>query len=148
MAYGYRGKYIRVDLARRRAEIAEVSSPRVRDYMGGRGINARFLWDEIKPRAHPLSPENPLLMWTGPLGGTVAPASSRFTVSAKSPETHLYCKSTSGGHVAPELKFAGYDGIVITGASEDPVYLSIHDEKVEIKDSECPCSLHVRFAYH
>ena len=104
--------------------------------MGGRGINARFLWDQMKPQIHPFSPDNPLLIWTGPLAGTIAPASSRLTVSAKSPETHFYCKSTSGGHVAPELKFAGYDGMVITGATEDPVYLSIRDQEIQIKDAK------------
>jgi aldehyde:ferredoxin oxidoreductase len=135
MAYGFCGKMLRVDLTKKETSIEELSGDLFRDYLGGRGINVRYLLEELPQKVDPYGPENILLISAGSLSGTIAPASSRLTVSSKSPETLFYCKTTSGGHFAPELKLAGYDGIIVTGASDDPVYLYIKDDKVEIRDA-------------
>jgi len=135
MVYGFCGRMLRVDLTKRKTSVEELSPDLFRDYLGGRGINVRYLLEELSPKVDPYAPENILFISAGCLSGTIAPASSRLTVSSKSPETMLYCKTTSGGHFAPELKLAGYDGIIVTGAADAPVYLSIKDDKVEIRDA-------------
>ncbi|UCB45614.1 MAG: aldehyde ferredoxin oxidoreductase family protein [Spirochaetota bacterium] len=135
MAHGFCGRMLRVDLTNRETSMEELSGDLFRDYIGGRGINARYLLEELPQNVDPYAPENILLISAGSLSGTIAPASSRLTVSSKSPETMFYCKTTSGGHFAPELKLAGYDGIIVTGAADDPVYLYINDDRVEIREA-------------
>jgi aldehyde:ferredoxin oxidoreductase len=134
MAFGFSGKLIRVDLTHRDISIEETSRDLFENYLGGRGLNMKFLMEESSPHIDPFSPENVLILSAGALGGTLAPASSRLTVTSKSPETLLYGKTTSGGHFAPELKLAGYDAIIINGAADCPVYLWIHDDHIEIRD--------------
>ena len=135
MAFGFSGKLIRMDLTHRKIEIEETSRDLFENYLGGRGLNMKYLMDESLPHVDPFSPENILIFSAGSLGGTLAPASSRLTVTSKSPETLLYGKTTSGGHFAPELKLAGYDGILVKGAADRPVYLWIHDDQIEMKDA-------------
>ncbi len=131
----FMGRILRIDLTEQKVEKETLSRDFLENYLGGRGIGAKVLFDELPPKIAPLSPENIIIFATGTLGGTFAPASSRLTVTSKSPETNLYCKSTVGGHFSPELKFAGYDGIVVSGASPKPVYLYIKDDLVEIRDA-------------
>ena len=131
----FTGRILRIDLTEQRVEKETLPRDFFENYLGGRGIGAKILFDELPPRIDPLSPENIIIFSTGTLGGTFAPASSRLTVTSKSPETNLYCKSTVGGHFSPELKFAGYDGIVVSGAAQKPVYLYIKDDLVEIRDA-------------
>ena len=128
-------KMLRIDLTEGKISREDLPVSIWEDYLGGRGIGAKILYDELPPKTDPLSPENILVFSTGPLGGTFAPASSRLNVTSKSPETNFYCKTTVGGHFAPELKLAGYDGIVISGASKKPVYLYIKNDNVEIRDA-------------
>ncbi len=135
MAFGFTGKMLRVDLTERKISIEELSRDLYENYLGGRGINVKYLLEELPLGTDPYSPDNVLIFSAGSLGGTIAPASSRLMVTSKSPETGLYGKTTSGGHFAPELKFAGYDGIILKGAAENPVYLYIHDDQVEIRDA-------------
>ena len=104
-------------------------------YIGQAGINARLLYDMVAPGADPLSPEAPLIFGVGPLAGTLAPCSGRFSVTFKSPLTGIFGDSNCGGHWASELKMAGYDHIVITGKSESPVYLWIDNDKVQLRDA-------------
>ena len=105
------------------------------NFLGGRNINSKILFDEVPAGIDPLSPENKLIIGTGPLTGTLGPGSGRFTVTAKSPLTGIHGDANAGGDFAPEIKYAGYDHIVISGRSDRPAYLWIDDDKVEIRDA-------------
>jgi len=104
-------------------------------YVGGRGFGTRWLYDEVSPEVDPLSPEAVISINCGPLVGTMAPASGRIDVVARSPLTGIYGRSNSGGFWGAELKWAGYDSIIIRGAAVQPVYLWISDDHVELKDA-------------
>jgi len=94
---------------------------------------ARILLDEVPPGCDPLGPENRLVFAMGPLAGTFAPGSGRFVVVAKSPATDGFGEAYTGGFVAHELKYAGYDGIVVQGKAAEMIYLSIVNDRVEIR---------------
>ncbi len=126
---------LRVNLTEHKIEKQQLPQNLIEDYLGGRGIGIKILYDELPAGTKPFSPENIVVFSTGVLGGTFAPASARLTVTSKSPETNFYCKSNVGSHFSPELRFAGYDCILVTGASEKPVYLYIKDDTVEIRDA-------------
>lgn len=133
--FAWAGNMLYVDLTKKK--ILKKTTPKELrvGYFGGRGINARLLWNIVKQGTDPLSPENVLIFGAGALTGTSAPSSGRTTITFKSPATNLYAKSSMGGDWGAELKFAGYDNIVILGASKRPVYLWIDDEHVELKDA-------------
>jgi aldehyde:ferredoxin oxidoreductase len=105
------------------------------DYIGGASLAARMLYDQLTADLEPLSPQAPLLFLTGPLTGTAGPSVGRFVICARSPATRLWGESNCGGFWGPELRKAGFDGIWITGKAKNPVYLWIHNEKVEICDA-------------
>jgi len=128
-------RILRIDLTEQKIIKKKVPLEFFENYLGGRGIGAKILFNELKPRTDPLSPENVMIYSTGTLSGTFAPASAKLTIVSKSPETNFYCKTSVGGHFSPELKFAGYDCIVVSGASQEPVYINIMDDLVEIKDA-------------
>lgn len=132
---GYAGNLLSVNLSDSRIEKLPLSDSLVKNYIGGRGINVKLLYDETKPGIDPLGPENVLIFGTGPFVGTIVPSSGRWNATTKSATTRVFGDSNSGGHWGPELKFAGYDHLVIKGASEKPVYIWIDDDKVEIKDA-------------
>lgn len=135
MIYGH-GKYILyVDLSSGEIRREQLSDELVMNYLGGRGVNARLLWDLVPRRADPLGPDNVIIFGTGVVSGTHSPSSGRTTVSFKSPATGLYAKSSGGGHFGPSLKLAGYSHLVIRGRADHPVYLAIHDQQVEIRDA-------------
>jgi len=127
---------LNVDLTRRKVWKEPVSDEDSAKYIGGRGINAKLLYERVPKGTEPMSPENHLIVGTGALNGTLAPCSGRITVTTKSPVTGLYLKSSSGGHFGAELKRAGLDYIAITGASDTPVFLWIHDGEVEIRPAD------------
>ncbi len=104
-------------------------------YLGGRGFASRALYELADVGADPLSPENVLTLATGPLDGTLSPSSGRFTVGCRSPLTGLLGDANAGGHFAPELKYAGYDAILIRSKAKSPAYLFIDDSHVELKDA-------------
>ena len=133
-SYGHVGRIAHVDLSSRKiwSEATAKYAPTV---LGGRGINAKILYQGTAPSTGALSPENLLIFGTGPLVGTTCPSSGRVTITAKSPATELYGESNFGGDWGPELKFAGYDHLVIHGRSEKPVYMWIYDGVIEIKDA-------------
>ena len=133
--YGYAGKILRADLSSRR-----VSTVSTLDYsgrfLGGRGIAAKIYWDEVPPEAGPFDAENKLIIITGPLCGVPAVGGSRWEVCGKGPTTPpLFSYGNLGGRWGAALKFAGYDGIIVQGKSEKPVYLFIHDDAVEFRDA-------------
>jgi len=132
---GYTGKILTVDLTSGDIGTTPLDDETVELYIGGRGLATRILYDAIEPGIDPLSPANKVLFITGPAAGTLVPTTSRFGIGTKSPLNNTLSVSYAGGFLAPELKFAGYDGILISGASEKPVYLYVHDDQVEIRDA-------------
>ena len=134
---GWVGKILRVDLTSRK--IWEVSTyDYVPKFLGGRGLGAKICWDEVPPEVGAFDPENRIVFATGPVQGTLAPTSGRFMVLGKAPQTaptESFCRSGVGGHWAPELKWAGYDALIVQGKSEAPVYLWITDQKTQILDA-------------
>lgn len=136
MAGGYMGKVLVIDLSESKAEIREIPERIYRDYLGGNGLAVRLLYDETKPGADPLGPENVLVFATGPSTGTVMPSSAITCGVTKSPLTGLFMDSYAGGVWGPELKYAGYDALVIKGAASSPKYLWIDNQKVEIRPAD------------
>lgn len=134
-ADAYTRKIARVDLSRKEISTEHLAESFIQDFIGGRGMNGRLLYDEVGPRTHPLSPENRIVIGAGPLSGTFAPAAGRTQCTTKSALTGILGDSNVGGHFGAELKFAGYDHIVISGKSENPVYLWIADEKIKLRDA-------------
>lgn len=135
MLYGYAGKILRVNLTTGNIAAEPLAEEMARDYIGGRGFAANILYREIPPGADPLSPENKVVVAAGPLSGLFLPGSGKITFASKSPATGGYGDSNMGGHMASELKFAGYDAIIIEGAAQKPSYLYIDDDEVEIRDA-------------
>lgn len=124
---GYMGKLLVVDLTSGELKDEPLDPNMAHDFVGGAGFAARYLYDELGPDTDPLGPENTLMFMTGPLVGTRAPSCGRHEVCAISPLTGIWGESNSGGFWGAELRFSGYDGIVIRGRSEKPVWLSIGD---------------------
>ena len=133
MSYMYGGTILRVDLSEGKIT-KEPTAYYSKDFLGGRGINIKILYDEVPPGTDPLDPASPLIFGIGPLCGTPVPA-SRVEVTARSPETGFLGTSNFGGFFGPELKFAGYDNIVVVGRADRPVYLWIYNDEVEIRDA-------------
>ncbi|PKM82616.1 MAG: aldehyde ferredoxin oxidoreductase [Firmicutes bacterium HGW-Firmicutes-14] len=133
--YGWTGKILRINLTDQNISTEHPDHDRYREFLGGRGLGCRFLWDEVGPGTDPLSPGNKLIFMTGPITGTRVPASGRFSVTAKSPLTGTVFDSNSGGIWGVRLKKAGYDGLIIEGRSDQPVYLVIDEKQVRIKDA-------------
>jgi aldehyde:ferredoxin oxidoreductase len=134
--FGWAGRILRVDLSRGRVVKEELKPAFAKAFLGGRGFNSKVLYDEFDPEiADPFSPENIVCIGVGALSGP-SPSSSRVTVSvARSPITGVFGDGSAGGHFGPEMKFAGYDMLVIKGRSEKPVYLWIQDDDVEVRDA-------------
>ncbi len=133
MLGGYAGRLLRVDLGSGRSWVESLDEARARRYLGGRGLGARILLDEVPAGCDPMGPDNRLVLAMGPLAGTFAPGSGRYAILAKSPATGGIGEAYTGGFVAHELKYAGYDGVVVQGRAAEPVYLSIRNDKVEIR---------------
>ena len=133
--YGWAGTILRVDLSRDKIEKQPFPEELRAKFIGGRGVNDKILFDEVKAKTDAFDPENRIVFGTGPLTGTIAAGAGRFNVTSKSPLGFLG-DGNCGGHWAPELKFAGYDHIVIYGKSEKPVYLNISDDDVELRDAK------------
>ncbi len=132
---GYIGQLLRVNLTAKRISKEPLKEDWARDFVGGAGLSARILYEELPPKIDPLGPQNKLVFMTGPLNGTMIPAASRAAVCAKSPYTNSFFHSIFGGYFGPELKFAGYDGLIVEGRADRPVYLWIDDDRVEIRDA-------------
>ncbi len=135
MRYAESGFNLEIDLSRGSIERVATDPRWTELHLGGLGTNARILWDRVPPEVDPLSPDNLLIFSTGLLGGTPAPGANRTIVSTVSPQTLLVAYSMMGGFFAPELKYAGYDKVIIRGSSPSLVYLWINNDKVEIRDA-------------
>ena len=132
---GWAGKILNVDLTTRKIETESLSKEFAIKYLGGSIFGARILYDEVGPEVDALSPENIIIIGQGPLSGTLAPSASRYQLVTKSPLTGILGRSNGGGNFGPEMKWAGYDLIIIRGKSENPVYLWIEDDHVELRDA-------------
>jgi len=135
MPFGYNGKILHVNLTSATWEIEEPSERWYRTYMGGSSIASYYLLKNLKPGVDPLSEENILVFACSVVCGTPISGFNRYTVAAKSPHTGGFGESEAGGYWAPELKFAGFDAIVIRGRAKKPSYLWIHKGDVEIRDA-------------
>jgi aldehyde:ferredoxin oxidoreductase len=132
---GYNGKILRVNLSRK-TMITEDLDPKIcRQYLGGAGFVAYYLWKELKPGVDALSPENILIFAMGPVTGLAVPGAARMTIGAKSPLTGGVAKAESGGFWMAELKRAGYDAIIVEDKADKPVYLWVHDGEASIHDA-------------
>ena len=129
MANGYAGRFLRVDLKEGRCSDFTIEDSLLRQFIGGSALGAKLYFDGYALNADPLAPENPLFVLTGPMVGSGFPGTSRFAVCAKSPLTGIWGESACGGTFGPELKKAGYDGLVIEGVAEKPVSLFIVEGK-------------------
>ncbi len=135
MSYGYNGKILHVDLTTEKLEVEEPDETFYRKYMGGSAMGAYYLLKHTPPGADPLGLENTLSLIVGVVTGAPLSGQSRVAATAKSPLSGLAGESTSGGFWPAELKFAGFDGIVIHGKAEQPVYLWVHDGEAELRDA-------------
>ena len=135
MRYAETGYNLEVDLTRGNVERVESDPKLTEQHLGGLGTNARILWDRVGPEVEPFSPDNLLIFSTGLFSGTPATGANRTVVSTISPQTNLMAYSMMGGFFAPELRYAGYDKVIIRGKSPELVYLWINNDKVEIRDA-------------
>lgn len=133
---GYQGKILRVDLTNGKIETEPLDETIARNYIGGRGLGVYLAYREMQPKCDPFSPESHLYFLTGPLQGTLTPFSPKFVIINRSPLSGSLSRSVCGGGAfGPELKYAGFDALVITGKADKPVYLSIDDKKVALRDA-------------
>jgi aldehyde:ferredoxin oxidoreductase len=136
MPDGYNGKIVRVDLTSRTVKVEEPGEIVYRTYLGGGGLASYYLLRELKPGIDPLSADNILIFASSVISGAPIAGMVRFTVAAKSPLTGAYGEAEAGGFWGPELKFSGFDAVIVTGKAEKPCYLWIHDGEVEIRSAD------------
>ncbi|MCJ7541872.1 MAG: aldehyde ferredoxin oxidoreductase family protein [Desulfobacterales bacterium] len=132
---GYFGKFLKVDLTRSTTEDLPVSDDDLGLYIGGSTLAAKMVYDYVKPGMDPLAPENPMIFASGPFTGSNVPMVSRAAICGISPGTGLWGEATTGGKFPVRMKGTGYDGILITGKADKPVYLYVKDGNAEIRDA-------------
>ncbi len=135
MAFGYWNKILRVDLSTRQITREEMDDETCKLFLGGAGIGAKVLWDEVPPEVEPLDAQNRLIFSVGPLQGHPVPGSAKFCITAKSPLTNTYGDSAAGASWGVLLKKAGYDALVVQGKAENPVYICVNNDEVQIRDA-------------
>jgi aldehyde:ferredoxin oxidoreductase len=131
----WNGRMVRVDLTSGKIGVEEIGQKFRLNYLGARGINSRYLFDEISPGVDPLSPSNVLIIGSGILTRMGIPGATRYTITAKSPLTGILGDANAGGTFGIALKEAGYDHIIVTGKAERPVYLWVDNVHVEIREA-------------
>ncbi|HKL75645.1 MAG TPA: aldehyde ferredoxin oxidoreductase N-terminal domain-containing protein, partial [Halanaerobiales bacterium] len=130
---GVKGKLLEIDLSKASHREVKLEKELIKKYIGGRGLGVKLLGDLLPKNVDPLGEENIMLILTGPLTGSIVPGSGKYVVISKSPVTGGFLDSYSSGRLAPEIKFAGYDGLIIKGKAKRPSYIYIEDKNVEIK---------------
>jgi aldehyde:ferredoxin oxidoreductase len=136
MAYGWTGTVLRINLTDRTIKKEPLNEDWAKEYVGGRGLGAKYLSEEMDPTLDALDPDNKMLFVTGPLTGTNASCGSRYMVVTKGPLTNAITTSNSGGYWGPELKFAGYDMLILEGRASSPCYVWIYNDSVEIRAAD------------
>jgi aldehyde:ferredoxin oxidoreductase len=132
---GYAGGILRICVGKKKHKIEPVTEEFAKLWVGGRGFGAKILYDEVK-KAEPLSEDNKVIIATGPLAGTLCPQGAKTSFHAKSPLTGGYGDSNMGGLFAPEMRYAGYDAIIIEGVSEEPCIIVIDNDRIELRDGK------------
>ncbi len=135
MGYAEAGFNLEIDLTRGNIERVAVDPKLAKQYLGGLGTNSKILYERVPPEVEPFAPENLLIFGTGLLTGTPLPSCNRTVISTISPQTNLMAYSMMGGFWAPELKYAGYDKVILRGKSPELVYIWINGDKVELRDA-------------
>jgi len=135
MTHGYLGKVARIDLGRRLVEVEQPDESLYKKYLGGRGLGVYYLFRDLPPKIDPLAPENEIIFATSVITGIPIAGMSRFSIIAKSPLTGGFGEAEAGGFFGSELKAAGFDALIIRGRSENPVYLSVLDGSIEVRDA-------------
>ncbi len=135
MLYSYTGKLLVINMTYEDIDIQPLNEDYAKEYIGGRGLGARYLYDLLKPGVDPLSPDNVIIMMTGPFTGTGIYACQKYEWVTKSPLTNMYLCSNTGGRLGDRLKRSGYDGIVIKGSANTPKFLLIDSDRIELKDA-------------
>ncbi len=134
--YGYMGKYLVVNLSEKKTEQRPLKEETIRKYIGGMGVNLKLMQEYYCPRTDEYSPDNPIIIGTGPLTDTLAPGASKIFATTKYPLNHCISTGVGGMHFSRLLKRTGFDHVVITGKSDTPVYLYITDQNVDVKDAD------------
>jgi len=134
--HGWMGKILRIELSRKKTSSQPLTKEQTELFLGGRGLGVDILFRELPRGTNPLSPENKMVFATGPLTGTGAPTSGRYSVITRSPLTGTIFDSNSGGHFGVQLKRSGWDAVVVEGKAEKPSYLWIRDESIEIRNAD------------
>ena len=135
MSNGHIGKILDVNLTAKSVMAVDLEEATVRNFLGGLGLGAKILYDEIGPNVEPLSPDNIVIIATGALSGTMAPTNGRTEAITKSPLTGIIGRGNFGGWWGPRLKLAGFEAVVVRGRSDGPVYLWINDDRVELRNA-------------
>jgi len=133
---GYTGKILRINLTDQKENEEELPLEVAKDYIGGAGFGIKYLYDEVPAGTNPLGPDNKLIFTSGPFSGTTIPCASRMAVTAKSPLTGAVGMALTGGHFPVELKYAGYDALIIEGKAEKPTYIWIKNGKVQFRSAK------------
>jgi len=133
---GYSGKVLRVNLTEQNSTVEDLPGEIAKDFIGGAGFGIKYLFDEVKGGTDALGPDNKLIFASGPFSGTTIPCASRMAVTAKSPLTGAVGMALTGGYFPVELKFAGYDALIIEGKSETPTYVWIKDGEVKFRSAK------------
>ena len=133
---GYKGKILRINLTDQTAKEEDLPLDVARDFIGGAGFGIKYLFDEVPAGADALGPDNKLIFASGPFSGTTIPCASRMAVTAKSPLTGAVGMALTGGHFPVELKFAGYDALIVEGKAEAPTYVWIKDGQVKFRSAK------------
>ncbi|MGB9592913.1 MAG: aldehyde ferredoxin oxidoreductase N-terminal domain-containing protein, partial [Anaerolineae bacterium] len=131
----YAGRLLNINLSTGEVSTQAIPEEQVRTYLLGSGLAADLYYRQMRPDLDSLDPASPVYVVTGLFTGTIAPTGCKFSVCGRSPLTGVWNESTGGGYWGPELRFAGYDGIAITGRAAKPVYLWITEAGVEVRDA-------------
>ena len=132
---GYTGKVLRINLTKKTSKEESLPLNVAKNYIGGAGFGIHYLYEEVAAGTDPLAPENKLIFAPGPFSGTTIPCASRIAVAGKSPLTNTAAVALSGGHFPVELKFAGYDALIVEGKADKPTYLEIKDSRIRFRSA-------------
>lgn len=141
---GFFGRLVRINLTERTSRVEEIDSSILHRFVGGAGLGAKILYDEVPSGTDPLSEGNKLIYSAGPLTGTDAPCASRLNITSKSPLTGAVANSLTGGHFPVEMKWTGHDAVIIEGKASEPVFVLIKDDSVEIRSAGKYWGLHTQ----
>jgi aldehyde:ferredoxin oxidoreductase len=133
--YGWTGTILRVNLTNGKVSRESTDPQLAKMFIGARGLAGKYIYDEVDPKTDPLGPDNKLIFAPGPFTGTYAPSAGRYDVVCKGPLNGVIAASNSGGTFGAEMKYAGYDMVILEGKAPKPVYLWIRDDKIEIRDA-------------